>query len=274
MSELHAGDRPALGCPSTMSPGDHPQRCWRRPCEPRWHSPPSWAWMKQPRSDLGIMVARSGHQRGAARARRPDRLSATGGARSHRASKSYAWTPAPVWRTWRLPPRRLFDGGNDGHRPRRHRTARPRAGYLFVTRQRDRARDQIGCATARQSRHEGMRSASPPYVCRRREKKLVGTVGRRDHRYPHGAAPRATDWVTGSWPPKPPRRRCGCSGPMPRQPPGDILDTLHRALRSTRGAAAAVAAVDLATQTVRFAGIGNIRGRDRLRAAHPQSRLA
>ncbi len=42
--------------------------------------------------------------------------------------------------------------------------------------------------------------------------------------------------------------------------PGEILATLHDALRSTRGAAAAVAAIDLVARTVRYAGVGNIAG--------------
>ena len=41
-------------------------------------------------------------------------------------------------------------------------------------------------------------------------------------------------------------------------PPGDILDRVHRGLRSTRGAAAAVSEIDLGTRTIRHAGIGNI----------------
>jgi anti-sigma regulatory factor (Ser/Thr protein kinase) len=40
----------------------------------------------------------------------------------------------------------------------------------------------------------------------------------------------------------------------------DILQTIHAALRSTRGAAVAVAAVDFDAQEVRFAGAGNIAG--------------
>lgn len=42
--------------------------------------------------------------------------------------------------------------------------------------------------------------------------------------------------------------------------PHVILDAIHRALRSTRGAAAAVAEIDLARTQVRFAGIGNTAG--------------
>ncbi|MGI0484051.1 SpoIIE family protein phosphatase [Pantanalinema rosaneae CENA516] len=42
--------------------------------------------------------------------------------------------------------------------------------------------------------------------------------------------------------------------------PVDILKTAHAALRTTRGAAIAIAAVDLPQQTVTYAGIGNIAG--------------
>lgn len=42
--------------------------------------------------------------------------------------------------------------------------------------------------------------------------------------------------------------------------PADILKTIHDTLRSTRGAAVAVAAIDAAAGIVRFAGIGNISG--------------
>ncbi len=40
----------------------------------------------------------------------------------------------------------------------------------------------------------------------------------------------------------------------------DLLASIHDALRSTRGAAAAIAGVDLGQQLVRFAGVGNIAG--------------
>ncbi|MBL1178294.1 ATP-binding SpoIIE family protein phosphatase [Pantanalinema sp. GBBB05] len=43
-------------------------------------------------------------------------------------------------------------------------------------------------------------------------------------------------------------------------PPADILATAHQALRSTRGAAIAIAAIDIDQQTVVYAGIGNIAG--------------
>jgi hypothetical protein len=45
-----------------------------------------------------------------------------------------------------------------------------------------------------------------------------------------------------------------------RLSPTDILDLLHRGLKATRGAAAAVAEVDLSRRVVKFAGLGNIAG--------------
>ncbi len=42
--------------------------------------------------------------------------------------------------------------------------------------------------------------------------------------------------------------------------PADLLQTLHRALQSTRGAAVAIAEVDLAAGVVHYAGVGNIVG--------------
>ena len=45
------------------------------------------------------------------------------------------------------------------------------------------------------------------------------------------------------------------------RPPAERLETIHAALRSTRGAAVAVADVDLETRVVRFAGLGNISAR-------------
>jgi anti-sigma regulatory factor (Ser/Thr protein kinase) len=42
------------------------------------------------------------------------------------------------------------------------------------------------------------------------------------------------------------------------RPPADILDRVHKGLRATRGAAAAVTEIDLASRSVRHAGIGNI----------------
>src|SRR5262249_5551371 len=42
--------------------------------------------------------------------------------------------------------------------------------------------------------------------------------------------------------------------------PAEILQAMHHALRSTRGAAAAVAEVDLTRQLVRYAGVGNVSG--------------
>jgi anti-sigma regulatory factor (Ser/Thr protein kinase) len=46
----------------------------------------------------------------------------------------------------------------------------------------------------------------------------------------------------------------------PSLPPAEIIGRMHGALRSTRGAAAAVAEVDLNTRELRFAGVGNIAG--------------
>jgi anti-sigma regulatory factor (Ser/Thr protein kinase) len=40
----------------------------------------------------------------------------------------------------------------------------------------------------------------------------------------------------------------------------DVLDVVHRSVRCTRGAAAALTMIDLPSQTARFAGIGNISG--------------
>jgi len=46
----------------------------------------------------------------------------------------------------------------------------------------------------------------------------------------------------------------------PTRPPAEQLRHIHDALRATRGAAGAVAHLDLVDRTVRFAGIGNIAG--------------
>lgn len=46
----------------------------------------------------------------------------------------------------------------------------------------------------------------------------------------------------------------------PDSSPADLLQACHDALRGTRGAAVAVAEVDLEAKTVRFAGIGNVAG--------------
>jgi anti-sigma regulatory factor (Ser/Thr protein kinase) len=40
----------------------------------------------------------------------------------------------------------------------------------------------------------------------------------------------------------------------------DLLEAIHHALRSTRGAAVAIASIDLGQQAVRFVGVGNIAG--------------
>lgn len=45
-----------------------------------------------------------------------------------------------------------------------------------------------------------------------------------------------------------------------RRSPKEIMESAHAALRSTRGAAVAIAAIDFEHQVVRFAGIGNIAG--------------
>ena len=42
--------------------------------------------------------------------------------------------------------------------------------------------------------------------------------------------------------------------------PADIIETIHRAIRATRGAALAIARIDLARGCVRYAGVGNISG--------------
>jgi anti-sigma regulatory factor (Ser/Thr protein kinase) len=44
------------------------------------------------------------------------------------------------------------------------------------------------------------------------------------------------------------------------RPPTELLEIVHQATRGTRGAAAAVAAIDVREKVVRFAGIGNIAG--------------
>ena len=52
--------------------------------------------------------------------------------------------------------------------------------------------------------------------------------------------------------------RAATSELAPNATPDTLLERMHRALRPTRGAAAAVARVDLATGALRFAGVGNI----------------
>jgi hypothetical protein len=44
----------------------------------------------------------------------------------------------------------------------------------------------------------------------------------------------------------------------PHERPAELLDRIHRGLRSTRGAAAAVVQLDGPSRSARFAGIGNI----------------
>jgi anti-sigma regulatory factor (Ser/Thr protein kinase) len=44
------------------------------------------------------------------------------------------------------------------------------------------------------------------------------------------------------------------------RPPAELLEIVHQATRSTRGAAVAVASIDLGENVVRFSGIGNIAG--------------
>jgi anti-sigma regulatory factor (Ser/Thr protein kinase) len=44
------------------------------------------------------------------------------------------------------------------------------------------------------------------------------------------------------------------------RPPAELLELIHQATRSTRGAAVAVACIDVRERLVRFAGIGNIAG--------------
>ncbi len=56
------------------------------------------------------------------------------------------------------------------------------------------------------------------------------------------------------------QRAVAASREDPDGSPTQVLEACHDALRSTRGAAAAVADVDLEAKTVRFAGIGNITG--------------
>ena len=46
----------------------------------------------------------------------------------------------------------------------------------------------------------------------------------------------------------------------PGRPPAEILQRMHDALRSTRGAAVALARYDRASRAIRFAGVGNIAG--------------
>jgi Stage II sporulation protein E (SpoIIE) len=46
----------------------------------------------------------------------------------------------------------------------------------------------------------------------------------------------------------------------PELGPGAALDAVHHALHASRGAAAAIAEIDIARREVRFAGVGNISG--------------
>ncbi|MBV9506435.1 MAG: SpoIIE family protein phosphatase [Acidobacteriia bacterium] len=46
----------------------------------------------------------------------------------------------------------------------------------------------------------------------------------------------------------------------PEEEPASLMQSLHQALRATRGAAAAVARIDAAANQLRFAGVGNISG--------------
>ena len=56
--------------------------------------------------------------------------------------------------------------------------------------------------------------------------------------------------------------------------PAEIIERAHDALRSTRGAALAVAQIDHPQGTVRFCGVGNIAGSDRQQRARPPHGLA
>ncbi|KHD74168.1 transcriptional regulator [Actinoplanes utahensis] len=49
-------------------------------------------------------------------------------------------------------------------------------------------------------------------------------------------------------------------GTAPAAPPAQVVEVLHNALRHTRGAALAVADIDVAAGVVRYAGLGNISG--------------
>jgi Stage II sporulation protein E (SpoIIE) len=44
----------------------------------------------------------------------------------------------------------------------------------------------------------------------------------------------------------------------PDAPPGALIELVHRALRSSRGAAVAVASIDIPRRQLTFAGVGNI----------------
>jgi anti-sigma regulatory factor (Ser/Thr protein kinase) len=54
--------------------------------------------------------------------------------------------------------------------------------------------------------------------------------------------------------------------------PVELLERTHQALRSSRGAAVAVARIDYANQTVHFAGVGNIAGQI-YEGAHPRQHM-
>ena len=54
----------------------------------------------------------------------------------------------------------------------------------------------------------------------------------------------------------------------------EVLDAIHRALRSTRGAAVAIAEIDPSRRRLQYVGIGNISGVDPRPRQHPQSGVA
>jgi anti-sigma regulatory factor (Ser/Thr protein kinase) len=57
------------------------------------------------------------------------------------------------------------------------------------------------------------------------------------------------------------------------RPPAEILETMHGALRSTRGAAIAIAEITMETRSIRYAGVGNISGAV-LEAGHLRSMVS
>ena len=91
-----------------------------------------------------------------------------------------------------------------------------------------------------------------------------GSLRRRAGRRPSAMAGASFSWstglVTGSKPPWPRRRRCEFSAAHQAQEPAQIVESIHAVLRSTRGAALAIARLDRVGRQVHYAGVGNISG--------------
>ena len=168
--------------------------------------------------------------------------------------KCWHWTAAGAWPISALHGRRLLDCRQPRHRSRRDQAADGPKCVLFAAGFGHRDHGAVSCTARAPDAAFGGCGAERPI----RASRSAATTGR-------SPPPGRTDVAPGRWR-GPRRRRRTCRRAAIRRlfaahihlSCEEIVAALHRTLAPTRGAAVAVARVDMAARAVRFVGVGNI----------------